>query len=126
MLVVDRKEAGLEPIQFRLDEKASRYISGQAAEIQDFDTEFLDYILAVKVVSSLEEAVEHIEAHSTHHSDAIVTENSGAAAYFTDQVDSAAVLCQLLQRVSPMEVNLVWDVKWGFLLRNCMRVVPWA
>ena len=52
---------------------------------------FLDYILAVKVVSSLEEAVEHIEAHSTHHSDAIVTENSGAAAYFTDQVDSAAV-----------------------------------
>ena len=91
VLVVDRKEAGLEPIQFRLDEKASRYISGQAAEIQDFDTEFLDYILAVKVVSSLEEAVEHIEAHSTHHSDAIVTENSGAAAYFTDQVDSAAV-----------------------------------
>lgn len=64
---------------------------GQVAEAQDFDTEFLDYVLAVKVVSSLEEAVTHIETHSTHHSDAIVTENAEAAAYFTDQVDSAAV-----------------------------------
>ena len=91
VLVADRKEAGLEPIQFRLDSKASQFVSGQAAEAQDFDTEFLDYILAVKVVSSLEEAVEHIEAHSTHHSDAIVTENAEAATYFTDQVDSAAV-----------------------------------
>ena len=91
VLVANRKEAGLEPIQLRLDEKASQYISGQAAVAQDFDTEFLDYVLAVKVVSSLEEAVEHIEAHSTHHSDAIVTENAEVAAYFTDQVDSAAV-----------------------------------
>ena len=91
VLVADRKEAGLEPIQFRLDAKASQYISGQAVVAQDFDTEFLDYVLAVKVVSSLEEAVEHIEAHSTHHSDAIVTENADAIAYFTDQVDSAAV-----------------------------------
>lgn len=91
VLVKERKEAGHEPIQFRLDEKASQCISGQTAEPQDFDTEFLDYILAVKVVSSLEEAVEHIEAHSTHHSDAIVTENQDAAIYFTEQVDSAAV-----------------------------------
>ena len=91
VLVNERKEAGLEPIQLRLDEKASQFISGQAAEAQDFDTEFLDYVLAVKVVSSLEEAVEHIEAHSTHHSDAIVTENPVAAAYFVEQVDSASV-----------------------------------
>ena len=91
VLVTSRKEAGLEPIQFRLDEKASQFVSGQAAEAQDFDTEFLDYVLAVKVVSSLEEAVAHIETHSTHHSDAIVTENAEASAYFTDQVDSAAV-----------------------------------
>ena len=91
VLVKERKEAGHEPVQFRLDEKASQCISGQTAEPQDFDTEFLDYILAVKVVSSLEEAVEHIEAHSTHHSDAIVTENQDAAIYFTEQVDSAAV-----------------------------------
>ena len=91
VLVKERKESGLEPILFRLDEKASQFITGSAAEAQDFDTEFLDYILAVKVVSSLEEAVEHIEAHSTHHSDAIVTENQDAAIYFTEQVDSAAV-----------------------------------
>ena len=91
VLVVERKEAGLEPIQFRLDSKASQFVSGQAAEDQDFDTEFLDYILAIKVVGSLEEAIDHIEAHSTHHSDAIVTDNVDAAAYFTDQVDSAAV-----------------------------------
>ena len=91
VLVKERLEAGFQPIQFRLDEKASQCISGQTAEPQDFDTEFLDYILAVKVVSSLEEAVEHIEAHSTHHSDAIVTENQDAAIYFTEQVDSAAV-----------------------------------
>ena len=91
VLVADRKEAGLEPIQFRLDSKASQFVLGHAAEAQDFDTEFLDYVLAVKVVSSLEEAVAHIETHSTHHSDAIVTENAEAAAYFTDQVDSAAV-----------------------------------
>ena len=91
VLVAERKEAGLEPIQFRLDSKASQFVSGQAAEDQDFDTEFLDYILAIKIVGSLEEAVDHIEVHSTHHSDAIVTENADAAAYFTDQVDSAAV-----------------------------------
>ena len=91
VLVAERKEAGLEPIQFRLDSKASQFVSGQAAEDQDFDTEFLDYILAIKIVGSLEEAVDHIEAHSTHHSDAIVTENENAATYFTDQVDSAAV-----------------------------------
>lgn len=91
LLVNEREETGLEPIQLRLDEKASQIIPGKQAQAQDFDTEFLDYILAVKVVSSLEEAVEHIEAHSTHHSDAIVTENPDAVAYFTEQVDSAAV-----------------------------------
>ena len=90
-LVNERVEAGLDPIQLRLDEKASQIIPGEQAQAQDFDTEFLDYILAVKVVSDLKEAVEHIEEHSTHHSDAIVTENPDAAAYFTEQVDSAAV-----------------------------------
>lgn len=91
LLVNERKKAGLEPIQLRIDEKARQFISGEVAESKDFDTEFLDYVLAVKVVSSLEEAVEHIEAHSTHHSDAIITENPDAAAYFAEQVDSAAV-----------------------------------
>ena len=91
MLVTDRVAAQEKTIELRLDEKAAQYISGSQARSEDFDTEFLDYVLAVKLVSSLEEAVEHIEAHSTHHSDAIVTENDSAAAYFTEQVDSAAV-----------------------------------
>lgn len=90
-LVADRKQAGKDPVQFRLDEKAAAIIPGQAAGVDDFDTEFLDYVLAVKVVGSVEEAVDHIETHSTHHSDAIVTENPETADYFTDQVDSAAV-----------------------------------
>lgn len=91
VLVNKRKEEGLLPVQFRLDEKASHIITGLLASAEDFDTEFLDYILAVKVVTSVQEAIDHIEAHSTHHSDAIVTENTTRAAYFTDQVDSAAV-----------------------------------
>ena len=91
MLVTDRVAAQENPVELRLDEKAAQYISETQAKSEDFDTEFLDYILAVKLVSSLEEAVEHIEAHSTHHSDAIVTEKAEAAAYFTEQVDSAAV-----------------------------------
>ena len=78
-------------VELRLDEQAQAIISGTAAQEQDFDTEFLDYILVVKVVDGVEEAVDHIEAHSTHHSDAIVTENPETAAYFTQQVDSAAV-----------------------------------
>ena len=91
ILVTDRDAAQEKSVELRLDEKAAQYISGTQAKSEDFDTEFLDYILAVKVVPSLEEAVEHIEAHSTHHSDAIVTENDASAAYFTEQVDSAAV-----------------------------------
>lgn len=86
--LVDERERSVE---LRLDEDAQAIISGTAAQEQDFDTEFLDYILAVKVVDGVEEAVDHIEAHSTHHSDAIVTENSKTAAYFTKLVDSAAV-----------------------------------
>ena len=86
--LVDEQERSVE---LRLDEDAQAIISGTAAQEQDFDTEFLDYILAVKVVDGVEEAVDHIEAHSTHHSDAIVTENPETAAYFTKQVDSAAV-----------------------------------
>ena len=86
--LVDAREKSVE---LRLDEQAQAIISGTAAQEQDFDTEFLDYILAVKVVDGVEEAVDHVEAHSTHHSDAIVTENPETAAYFTKQVDSAAV-----------------------------------
>ena len=90
-LVDDRKEAGKIPVELRLCAKAQSYISGTPAVPEDFDTEFLDYILAVKVVGSVQEAVEHIDEHSTHHSEAIITANADAAAYFTARVDSAAV-----------------------------------
>ena len=90
-LVDDRAAAGLPPVELRLDETAQQIISGTPAGKQDFDTEFLDYILAVKVVDSVEEAVAHILAHSTHHSEAIVTENAGTAREFTRRVDAACV-----------------------------------
>lgn len=77
--------------ELRLCEKAAQIIEGSMAGTDDFDTEFLDYILAVKVVSDVKEAVEHIALHSTHHSEAIVTECTENATYFTQGVDSAAV-----------------------------------
>ena len=84
-------ERALNPVELRLCERAAKIISGTPAGEEDFDTEFLDYILAVKVVASVTEAVEHISAHSTKHSEAIVTESESAAAEFTAGVDSAAV-----------------------------------
>lgn len=90
-LVSARKEKGLVPVELRLDEKAARIIEGTLAGADDFDTEFLDYILAVKTVADVKEAVAHISAHSTGHSEAIVTEDKGNADYFTKNVDSAAV-----------------------------------
>jgi len=79
------------PVEMRLDAKAQQIISGIPASETDFDTEFLDYVMAVKVVPSIEEAIAHIEAHSTHHSDAIVSEDPRAIEVFSNQVDSAAV-----------------------------------
>ena len=90
-LTGDRIVAGKQPVQLRLDERAAQIISGVHAGPEDFDTEFLDYILAVKVVDSLEEAIAHIAAHSTGHSDCIVTSDERAAGAFLAQVDSAAV-----------------------------------
>ncbi len=79
------------PVQLRLDRPAAKIIDGAPAGERDFDTEFLDYIMAVKVVDSLEEAVAHIGAHSTGHSEAIVTGDGEAARSFLARVDSAAV-----------------------------------
>ena len=79
------------PVQLRLDPEAAKIIDDTPAGPTDFDTEFLDYILAVKVVDSLEEAVGHIAAHSTGHSEAIVTGDERAAHAFLTRVDSAAV-----------------------------------
>ena len=79
------------PVQLRLDPEAAKIIDGTPAGPADFDTEFLDYILALRVVDSLEEAVGHIAAHSTGHSEAIVTGDERAAHAFLARVDSAAV-----------------------------------
>ncbi len=87
-LVVSRKDS---PVELRLDETAASLIPGTPAGSADFDTEFLDYILAVKCVEDVREAVAHIAAHSTGHSEAIITNNSDAEAVFTSCVDSAAV-----------------------------------
>jgi len=78
-------------VEFRLDPRAAALISGKSAGADDFDTEFLDYILAVAVVDGVEQAVSHIAAHSTHHSDGIVSENEHAVRVFVSGVDSAAV-----------------------------------
>lgn len=86
-----RKEKGLKEVELRLDERARSVIDGVKASETDFDTEFLDYILAVKIVDSVEEAIAHIETHSTGHSDAIVSENQTVCDLFTLGVDSAAV-----------------------------------
>lgn len=87
-LVDGRKE---NPVELRLDERAAKIIDGTRAGEKDFDTEFLNYILAIGIVDSVEEAVRHIGEHSTQHSDAIITNNDAHAAEFTRDVDSAAV-----------------------------------
>ena len=90
-LVKERAEKGLVPVEFRLDQEAAALISGTPAGEKDFDTEFLDYILAVGIVGSTEEAISHIALHSTGHSDAIITRSDENAGKFTALVDSAAV-----------------------------------
>ena len=85
-LVEDRTAAGQIPVELRLDPRA------------DFDTDFSDYILAVRLVDSVDEAIEHIQAHSTHHSEAIVTENDANAEKFVNGVDSAAVYVNVSTR----------------------------
>ena len=87
----DRIAKGLHPVELRLDKRAASIISGTPAGEKDFDTEFLDYILAVKVVDSVEEAIGHIAEHSTGHSEAILTQTQAHADLFTAAVDSAAV-----------------------------------
>lgn len=90
-IVTDRAEKGLVPVELRLDTFAQQFISGSAAQEQDFSTEFLDYILAVKCVNDVFEAVAHIAEHSTGHSEAIVAADDAAVNAFTSAVDSAAV-----------------------------------
>ena len=90
-LVRERAERGEHTVEFRCDREAAMIMREVPADASAFDTEFLDYILAVGVVGSLEEATAHIAKHSTHHSDAIITNDSAAADRFIRAVDSAAV-----------------------------------
>ena len=91
LLTEDRIARGLVPVELRLDKRAAAIIPGTPAGEKDFDTEFLDYILAVAVVDDTDAAIAHIAKHSTGHSDAILTEDDANAAKFTALVDSAAV-----------------------------------
>ena len=90
-LVDERAARGLPPVELRLDREAAAVIPGTPAGPADFDTEFLDYILAVKVVDGVDGACAHIAAHSTGHSEAVVTRDEETARRFTALVDSAAV-----------------------------------
>lgn len=90
-LVDDRMAQGKQAVEFRLCPKAAQIIDGTPAGEDDFDTEFLDYILAVAVVDDTAAAIDHIAAHSTGHSEAILTQTQENADAFTQNVDSAAV-----------------------------------
>lgn len=90
-LCVKRAENDLIPVELRLDDCAISIIDGTHASVDDFDTEFLDYILAVKVVDSLSDAIDHITKHSTQHSEAIITESVAAAERFLNEIDSTSV-----------------------------------
>jgi glutamate-5-semialdehyde dehydrogenase len=90
-LVDDRAAEGKPPVQLRLDENAAKLTEGTPAGAEDFDTEFLDYVLAVGIVKDVGQAIAHIAAHSTGHSEAIVTADSAAQTAFAAGVDSAAV-----------------------------------
>ena len=90
-LITERELKGLKPVELRLDKEASAVIDGTPAGLSDFDTEFLDYILAVSVVDDIDAAIRHIACHSTGHSEAVITQTPEHAERFTALVDSAAV-----------------------------------
>lgn len=92
VLPILEKELLAKNVEIRADQKALAYLTQASEATQaDWETEFLDYILAIKVVDSLEEAIAHINKYNTKHSEAIVTENYSAAQKFLNEVDAAAV-----------------------------------
>ena len=97
-VVDDRSATGQIPVELRLDPRAVAIIPGKAASATDFDTEFLDYILAVAVVDSVDDAIAHVLSHSTGHSESIVTENAANAERFVNGTDSAAVYVNVSTR----------------------------
>lgn len=91
LLCISRAERGLKPVELRLDQFAANIIKGTPASEEDYDTEFLDYILAIKTVDSLTEAIKHISKHSTQHSEAIISEDVNSAERFLNEIDSTSV-----------------------------------
>ncbi|HLQ74502.1 MAG TPA: glutamate-5-semialdehyde dehydrogenase [Alloiococcus sp.] len=86
-------------VELRADEQAAEYLKTYTeATEEDFHTEHLDYILSIKVLGSAEEAISHINEHSTGHSEAVVTEDSKVANIFTNEVDSSAVYVNVSTR----------------------------
>ena len=82
----------VQPVEWRADDKAlPLFNQAVLAKTEDFETEFLDYIMSVKTVSSLEEAISWINDYSSHHSEAIITNDIKAATTFQDAIDAAAV-----------------------------------
>lgn len=125
--MVRRREAGQPPVELRLDPKAMEVLGrGIPAGYDDFDTEFLDYILAVRVVDSVEEAIAHINCHSTGHSEAILTQTRAHADLFTRLVDSAAVYVNASHPVYRPGDSSAWAVRWGFPPKSSMPEAPWA
>lgn len=112
--------------QLRLCPRAAAIIPGTPAGPDDFDTEFLDYILAVRVVGSLEEAVAHIAAHSTGHSEAIITGDEAAAQAFCTAVDSARRVCERLPPALQTAVSSALAAKWAFPPKSWVPAGPWA
>lgn len=95
-LLVDERK--INPVELRLHPNAQKFIDGTPAGEDDFDTEFLDYILAVKVVEDVNEAVAHISEHSTHHSEAIISGSEDVIKIFTRDVDSSSVYVNVSTR----------------------------
>ncbi len=90
-LCTKREAQGLIPVELRCDEASYEILGTKKAGAEDFDTEFLDYILAVSVKDSVNEAIEHISLHSTGHSECIISENTENISLFTSAVDSSSV-----------------------------------
>lgn len=91
VLCDQRAAKGEIPVELKLCPEAQKIIDGTPATENDFNTEFLDYILAIKIVNNVNQAINHIATHSTGHSEAVITENPQTAEIFTKAVDSAAV-----------------------------------
>jgi len=90
-------------VELRGCERTRELIEANRATPEDWDTEYLDLILAIKVVDSLEEAVDHINRHGSHHSECIVTEDQEAASNFMPAVDSACVFHNVSTRFADGE-----------------------